>query len=336
MEDLDEKGNQRGMGRVNFADTMKKGGKAKKKSKKQPTISQKQSVNVNVKIGDSVLLRKGNVPKRTSNPGVAKRLISQGRIFGGNVPAPLSGIMYASAPQVATPLSVMNTRGNADALYSLNRNKRDDISVDVNPSGIKADITPSVRAVENTLTPDPNMDRARALQKMYDGMDAWRKRLESGSGMFQPEIPRINTIDTTPSSRITPSEPSSGFLSTKGNIIGSSSSSGKEESVFNDTPYQPLDAPGLQSEAAVEKPLQPATKRMGVSQSKLYPPGSEERKKQTRRFAHDLAREEYPTKEALKQGGYKTYKEAEEDIYDHYITNEDTSMKRGGMVSGVF
>jgi hypothetical protein len=195
-------------------DNMKKGGKVKGKKSKTLAMSQKvsQNVKVNVKIGDSVLLRKGNAPRR-SNPGVAKRFSSQGSAFGGGLPAPLQGMSYASAPQVTMPLSRMDFIGASDSHYNLNRNKRDDIQVPVNPSGIRADITPSMRAVQNTnavATPDTGLATARALQKSYDALDSGSRRIYDMM-QFEGEVPRIGGANLQPSSRVTASEPSSGW-----------------------------------------------------------------------------------------------------------------------------
>jgi hypothetical protein len=193
---------------------MKKGGKVKGKKSKSEKMSQKvsQSVNVNVKIGDSVLLRKGNAPRR-SNPGVAKRFSSQGSAFGGGLPAPLKSVSFASAPQVVMPLSRMDFIGASDSHYNLNRNRRDDIPIEVNPSGIRADITPSIRAVQNTnavATPDTGLATARALQKSYDALDSGSRRIYDMM-QFEGEVPRIGGANLQPSSRATPSQPASGW-----------------------------------------------------------------------------------------------------------------------------
>ena len=191
---------------------MKKGGKAKKPKSEKMSQKVSQNVKVNVKIGDSVLLRKGNAPRR-SNPGVAKRFSSQGSAFGGGLPAPLQGMSYASAPPVVMPLSRMDFIGASDSYYNLNRNKRDDIQVPVNPSGIRADVTPSMRAVQNTnavATPDTGLATARALQKSYDALDSGSQRIYDMM-QFEGEVPRIGGANLQPSSRATPNQPSSGW-----------------------------------------------------------------------------------------------------------------------------
>jgi len=200
----------------------KKGGKVKKAKKaKSDRIS--QNVKVNVKIGDSVMLRKGNVPVAKNNPGEAKRLFSQGSVFGGGLPRPLQSMTYMSAPPVAAPLSRMDFIGSADAYYNRNRNKHDDIPIEVNPAGIKADITPSKRMVQNNKaveTPDAGLALARRdmdfLARAKESAELYRKQLTS----FQGERPRIDDLNLQPSSRAIDSQPTTGFINTKGALIG--------------------------------------------------------------------------------------------------------------------
>lgn len=165
---------------------MKKGGKVKK-SKKAKAPAMSQNVKVNVKVGDSVLLRKGNAPRR-SNPGVAKRFLTQGSAFGGGLPAPLSSVMYASAPQVATPLSRMDFIGASDSYYNMNRNRRDDIQVPVNPSGIRADVNPSLRYQPSS---NPNV-----IQHAPASIES--------SLPFEGRQPRLNLPNISPSMNAVP------------------------------------------------------------------------------------------------------------------------------------
>jgi len=193
---------------------LKKGGKAKKDKKprmpKNPSTSQK--VNVNVKIGDTILLRKGNAPRR-SNPGVAKRFLSQGSAFGGGLPRPLQSVAYGSAPPVAQPLGRMDFLGSGEGLHNRGRDRRDDIPINVNPAGIRADITPSMRAVSSSsavATPDTGLSIARSLQKNYDALSPEYQRIYDKM-QFQGEVPRLNDPNLQPSSRIAENQPSSGW-----------------------------------------------------------------------------------------------------------------------------
>jgi len=195
---------------------LKKGGKVKKdkKPRKAKAPSTSQNVNVNVKIGDSVLLRKGNAPRR-GNPGVAKRFLTQGSAFGGGLPRPLQSISYGSAPQVATPMSRMDFVGASDALFNLNRNKRDDIPIEVNPSGIRADVSPSIRAVKGKSVESP--DSGLSASRSSAGVQAMREAFANmPQAIFQGEVPRVGGADLSPSGRAMPSQPTGGFISTKG------------------------------------------------------------------------------------------------------------------------
>ena len=308
----------------------KKGGKVKKAKKaKSDRIS--QNVKVNVKIGDSVMLRKGNVPVAKNNPGEAKRLFSQGSVFGGGLPRPLQSMTYMSAPPVAAPLSRMDFIGSADAYYSRNRNKHDDIPIEVNPAGIKADITPSKRMVQNNKaveTPDAGLALARALQKTQDLLNAPL----SSSTPFQGDVPRIGGANLTPSGRALPSQPSTGFMNTKASMIGanvggaSSSSEG-----LDDYPYQDQDElPGMGKQEAAQPAV--SAKKPRISLSKEYDVGSEERERQNKLWSKQEAKRLYPTKQALTAGGYKSLREAEDDIYSRIAKG----MKRGGRVHSAF
>lgn len=326
----------------------KKGGKVKKAKKaKSEKMSQKvsQNVKVNVKIGDSVLLRKGNAPRR-SNPGVAKRFLTQGSAFGGGLPGPLQSISYASAPQVATPLSRMDFISGSDALFNLNRNKRDDIPVEVNPSGIRADNTPSMRAVKSSSaveTPDSGLALARALQKQHDLL----YKPISSSTPFQGDIPRIGGANLAPSGRAVASQPSTGFMNTKGSMIGatpggaSSSSEGLDDyrfqaqSAYDRPPELPLaDLPGMGKQEAAQ-PAVSKSKSVRVSMDKQYPPGSEQEKAQSTKALMALIKSEFPTLKQLKAEGYESY----EDAFETYKSNMDhglPGLKRGGRVHSAF
>ena len=200
---------------------MKKGGKVKK-ARKSKTAGVSQKVNVNVKIGDTVLLRKGNAPRR-GNPGVAKRFLSQGSAFGGGLPVPLSSVSYASAPQVAMPLGRMDFISSGDGLHSRGRDRRDDIQVAVNPSGIRPDVSPSVRMVQNTnaeASPDRGLNNSRALQNQYDDLNS-----HISLTRFQGDVPRVGGANLQPSVRAAENNPSTGFLSSKASSSSSASAS---------------------------------------------------------------------------------------------------------------
>jgi hypothetical protein len=165
----------------------KKGGKVKKdkKPKKAPAMS--QNVKVNVKVGDSVLLHKGKAPRR-SNPGVAKRFLSPGSAFGGGLPGPLSSLSYASAPPVAMPLGRMDFINSGDGVLNRGRDRRDDIPINVNPYGIRADVNPSIRYQPSS---NPNVIQHASAP------------IES-SLPFQGRQPRLNMADTSPSMNAVP------------------------------------------------------------------------------------------------------------------------------------
>jgi len=250
----------------------KKGGKVKKAKKaKSDRIS--QNVKVNVKIGDSVMLRKGNVPVAKNNPGEAKRLVSQGSVFGGGLPRPLQSMTYMSAPPVAAPLSRMDFIGSADAYYSRNRNKHDDIPIEVNPAGIKTDTTPSKRMVQNNKaeeTPDAGLAAARRdmdfLARAKESAALYMKQLAS----FQGEKPRIDDLNLRPSSRGIDSQPTTGFMNTQGSSIGANvdgaSSMGMEEERYLPSVEEEDETlseassyfPGKSAEAAVSAPPFPS------------------------------------------------------------------------------
>jgi hypothetical protein len=215
----------------------KKGGKVKKDKKpkaKQATMS--QNVKVNVKIGDSVLLHKGKAPKR-SNPGVAKRFLSPGSAFGGGLPRPLQSMAYASAPPVAMPMGRMDFIGSGEVPYNRGRDRRDDIPINVNPSNIRPDVSPSIRAVSSSSaveTPDRGLAIARMLQKGYDSLGASSQRIYDNLS-FQGEVPRIGGANLKPSSRVVASQPSTGYANMN-KPFGSLSEMSKAQADLGDLP----------------------------------------------------------------------------------------------------
>ncbi len=270
-------------------DAMKKGGKAKRKGGKKKASqsmkqSVKQSVKVNVKVGDSVLLHKGKAPL-AKLVGDAKRLVSPGNLYGGGLPAPLRSSAYMSAPSVAMPLSRVEFIGSSDAFYNRNRNKSDDIPIEVNPSEIKPDITPSKRLIENKKaveTPDSGL----ALSRMKETMNKAQTIMERALKMpFQGEQPRVGEANLKPSERAVVSQPSTGFVNTHGSLIGVSS--GKEEaqsawaemSAFKPTYYQYQPAPASlmeSSKASVSQPgreiVSPSRRRRPAEETQYHSP----------------------------------------------------------------
>lgn len=253
-------------------DMMKKGGKAKKpKRAKKGSQNMTQNVKVNVKVGDSVLLRKGNAPQ-PKEVGIAKRLMTPGSVFGGGLPIPLMRSSYMNAPAVAQPLSRLDFISSSDALYNRNRNKYDDIHVPVNPSEIKPDITPSKRLLPDKKaveTPDTGLAFSRAIELANTALASTGKALASSKqflSSFQGETPRVNDLNLEPSKRAVASQPTPGFKDTKGSLIGTSS--GKEEassqSVFGGSEMPGsameqapiLDEPLVSAKPAVKKKVQ--------------------------------------------------------------------------------
>lgn len=195
----------------NMMVALKKGGKVKKAKAKAKQATMSQKVNVNVKIGDSVLLRKGNAPRR-SNPGVAKRFLSPGSAFGGGLPGVLSSGSYASAPQVAQPLGRLDFIGSGgDGLHNRGRDRRDDIPINVNPSGIRADVSQSIRAVSSSSaveTPDAGLSASRSSAGVRAMREAFANMPLTN---FQGEVSRVGGANLAPSSRAVASDPSTGY-----------------------------------------------------------------------------------------------------------------------------
>jgi hypothetical protein len=179
---------------TDYSDAMKKGGKAKRKGGKKKGKK--------AKAGDAVILHKGNVP-RGGGVGIAQRMMTPGNVFGGGLPAPLQTVSYASAPAVARPISRMEFVGSSDAYYNRNRNKTDDIQVEVNPSEIRPDVRPSIR-----LQPSSNPNAFPPVQYTMYNQSNW-----------YGEVPRLNEIQTRPSVRAMASQPSTGWNLTHAPIL---------------------------------------------------------------------------------------------------------------------
>jgi hypothetical protein len=122
-------------------------------------------------------------------------------------------------------MDFINT-GESSYYYNRRRDQRDDFQPQANPSGIRADVSPSVRAVQSSSaveTPDPGLMMARGLQGQHDAIRAMREAFTNmPQAIFQGEVPRIDSANIAPSGRAVPSQPTAGFFSTKGSMIGSS------------------------------------------------------------------------------------------------------------------
>lgn len=167
-------------------EVLKKGGRAKKKRTKRGK-----------KAGDMVVLQKGMPPMASGAMG-ALRLQSPGMVFGGGLPATLQSTTYASAPQVAKPLSRVEFVGSSDAFYNRNRNKSDDIVLQVNPSDIAPDVTPSRRLVKSENPNAPPLITYNIISSLP----------------FQGEQPRLND-SFRQSVRAMASQPTTGYMNTK-------------------------------------------------------------------------------------------------------------------------
>lgn len=205
-------------------DNMKKGGKVE--------MSNKQIVNVKVNVGDlqkkkdskprkarkpkpvpvgdTVLLRSGKPPV-SKKPGLHVRFLSQGSAFGGGLPSALNSASYASAPPVAMPLGRMDFIGSGEGIHNRGRDRRDDIPINVNPSGIRADVSPSVRAVSSggaVVSPDTGLELSRSLRDSYDALSPEYQKIYNNLS-FQGEVPRIGGANLQPSVRASASSSSS-------------------------------------------------------------------------------------------------------------------------------
>jgi hypothetical protein len=198
---------------ANPTNEYKKGGKVKK-GKKDSGVSHSVLCDRCSRraLNATVLLRKGNAPRRRSNPGVAKRLLSQGSAFGGGLPGPLNASSYGSAPQVAQPLGRMDFINSGESSYYYNRRRdhRDDFQPQANPSGIRADVSPSMRAVSNSgavASPDTGLELSR-LRDSYNALSPEYQRIYDKM-QFQGEVPRLNDPNLQPSMRASASSSSS-------------------------------------------------------------------------------------------------------------------------------
>lgn len=204
---------------------MKKGGKVE--------MSNKQVVNVKVNVGDlpkkkapkprkarkqkvsgdTILLRAGNVPA-PKRPGLHVRFLSPGSAFGGGLPGPLNLASYASAPPVAQPLGRMDFIGSGEGIHNRGRDRRDDIPINVNPSGIRADVNPSMRAVSSSgavASSDMGLALSRSAVSSA-GVQAMREAFKNmPQAIFQGEVPRLGGAELYPSMRAEPSQPASGW-----------------------------------------------------------------------------------------------------------------------------
>jgi len=183
--------------KVNVGDVLKKKAPKPRKARKPKPV------------GDTVLLREGNVPAR-KRPGLHVRFLSPGSAFGGGLPAPLNSASYGSAPPVAQPLGRMDFIGSGEVPYSRGRDRRDDIPINVNPSGIHADVKPSMRAVSSSsavASPDTGLELSR-LRGSYDALSPEYQRIYDKM-QFQGEVPRLNDPNLQPSIRASASSSSS-------------------------------------------------------------------------------------------------------------------------------
>jgi hypothetical protein len=220
---------------------LKKGGKV--------VMSNKQTVNVKVNVGDlpkkkapkprkarkpkpagdTVVLREGNVPAR-KKPGLHVRFLSPGSAFGGGLPAPLNSASYGSAPPVAQPLGRMDFVGSGEGLHNRGRDRRDDIPINVNPSGIHADVKPSMRAVSSSsavASPDTGLELSR-LRDSYNALSPEYQRIYNNLA-FQGEVPRLNDPNLQPSMRASASRPTAGQLASSSSSSYRESDGGSEE-----------------------------------------------------------------------------------------------------------
>jgi len=186
--------------KVNVGDQKKKAPKPRKARKLKP-------------LGDTIMLRAGNVPA-PKRPGLHVRFLSPGSAFGGGLPGPLNSASYASAPPVAQPLGRLDfISSGGDGLHSRGRDKRNDFQPPANPSGIRADVSPSMRAVSSSgavETPDAGLALSRSLRNSYDALSPEYQRIYDNME-FQGEVPRIGGANLQPSSRIAKNQPSSGW-----------------------------------------------------------------------------------------------------------------------------
>jgi hypothetical protein len=104
----------------------------------------KQSVKVNVHVGDTVQLLKGRAPQQQMAMGDFRLLKGVGATYA-NEPVVLKQNTYGVYPASVAPMydSVIKTGGGSE----YNMNKRDDLMIPTNPSGITPKSAPSKRII---------------------------------------------------------------------------------------------------------------------------------------------------------------------------------------------
>lgn len=196
-----------------------------KKKAPKPQKARKQKVS-----GDTILLRAGNVPA-PKRPGLHVRFLSPGSAFGGGLPAPLNLASYGSAPPVAQPLGRMDFIGSGEGLHNRGRDRRDDIPINVNPAGIRADVNPSIRAVSSSsavASPDTGLELSRSLQDSYHALSPEYQKIYNNLS-FQGEVPRIGGANLQPSMRASASRPTAGQLASSSSSSYRDGDGGSEE-----------------------------------------------------------------------------------------------------------
>jgi hypothetical protein len=123
------------------AEMMKRGGRKKKAMRQKQ--KQTQNVKVNVRVGDTVMLRPDSQkPQPRMSYSEPIRLAGPGFSFA-NAPLVSQASTYANAPTAVVPLTNKPLQSSADPSMDSNRNKADDVLQVVNPSGI----TPGVKEI---------------------------------------------------------------------------------------------------------------------------------------------------------------------------------------------
>jgi hypothetical protein len=308
-------------------DAMKKGGKAKRKGGKKK----------GKKAGDAVLLHKGNAPRSGGGVGIAQRMMSPGNLFGGGLPAPLQTVSYASAPAVARPISRMEFIGSSDAFYNRNRNRTDDIQVEVNPADIKPDMKPSIR-----FQPSSNPNAFPPVPYVQYNQANW-----------YGEVPRLNEPNMKPSTVGVAPKPTTGniqsnraiYMDVKGvghldsepqSVFANVAQSDSEpQSAFANVaqsafePVEPEEEPSL---GAVPIPLAKTKLKIFIDEQ-----GQELGRKKVYEnpriapTAERAVRRQLKTLQDVQNAGYADYNEAIEAYEEGNI-----KMKRGGRVKSVF
>jgi len=144
------------MSRSSSPEMMKRGGK-KRKSKKPAKPTMKQSVNVKVHVGDTVQLMKGRAPQQ--QVGDFRLLKGVGAKYASE-PLVLKQSSYGIYPASVAPMydSVVKVGGGSE----YNANKKDDLLVPTNPSGITPKTAPSKR-----MTPGKDMFANRRVNYSF-------------------------------------------------------------------------------------------------------------------------------------------------------------------------